>query len=473
MTEKQNSDQNGLNVALVSIHGLIRSHNLELGRNADTGGQTKYVVELAEALGACGGIGRVKLLTRLIDDPEYAEDYRQETEAISDKASIVRLECGPKGYVRKELLYPELDEFIRNAVAHFEAQGYVPDVVHGHYADGAYVAQRLAEHFDVPFLFTGHSLGRNKVEALGKAGLDKEEMNRQYAMDTRVAIEEEALRKADVVIASTDYEIETGYELYEAHRQANFKVVPPGINVERFYPYYYDDEPSFSKSEAQLQAANRMRQEIARFLTQPDKPLILAISRPDRRKNISGLLTAYGRDPELQSLANLAIFAGVRRNIERMDDNEREVLTDLLLSMDRYDLYGKLALPKKHDPDTDIPELYRMAARGRGVFINPALVENFGITLIEASASGLPFVSTNFGGPNDIVKNCQSGILVDSRDTQQIQQVLKKLLVDEQLWQRYSENGVIGVREHYVWANHCATYLEVTGHERAAALDAR
>ncbi len=65
----------GLYIALVSIHGLIRSHDLELGRNADTGGQTKCVVELADALGACEGVERVELLTRRIDDPEFDDDY--------------------------------------------------------------------------------------------------------------------------------------------------------------------------------------------------------------------------------------------------------------------------------------------------------------------------------------------------------------------------------------------------------------
>ena len=34
-----------LYILLISIHGLIRGSNLELGRDADTGGQTKYVVE--------------------------------------------------------------------------------------------------------------------------------------------------------------------------------------------------------------------------------------------------------------------------------------------------------------------------------------------------------------------------------------------------------------------------------------------
>ena len=31
------------------LHGLIRSKNLELGRDADTGGQTQYVLELIKS----------------------------------------------------------------------------------------------------------------------------------------------------------------------------------------------------------------------------------------------------------------------------------------------------------------------------------------------------------------------------------------------------------------------------------------
>jgi sucrose-phosphate synthase len=96
-----------------------------------------------------------------------------------------------------------------------------------------------------------------------------------------------------------------------------------------------------------------------------------------------------------------------------MEENERQVLTDMLLQMDHYDLYGKLAIPKKHDFATEVPELYRICAESHGVFVNPALVEPFGITLIEASASGLPIVATNNGGPVDIVANCGNGLLVD------------------------------------------------------------
>jgi len=55
-------------LVLISIHGLIRGHNLELGRDADTGGQTKYVVDLAKALAEQDDIERVDLITRRIVD---------------------------------------------------------------------------------------------------------------------------------------------------------------------------------------------------------------------------------------------------------------------------------------------------------------------------------------------------------------------------------------------------------------------
>ena len=48
-----NIQKREIHIVLISIHGLIRGSDMELGRDADTGGQTKYVLELAMALGAC------------------------------------------------------------------------------------------------------------------------------------------------------------------------------------------------------------------------------------------------------------------------------------------------------------------------------------------------------------------------------------------------------------------------------------
>ncbi len=452
----------GLYLVMFSIHGLIRGRDLELGRDADTGGQTKYVVELARALARSPRVEAVDLITRRIDDPNVSDDYDRELEPLDreGRARIVRLRCGGPRYRRKETLYPYLDELVPATLRFFRDQGRFPDLVHGHYADAGHVAHELAARLGVPLVFTGHSLGREKRDVLGRAGVDPAAMEARYNLKHRIAVEERMLRDADRVIASTRHEVVKGYELYDAATTAEFEVLAPGIDVDRFYPAERDAEPGFDPGEDVRRAQERTREEIARFLLQPEKPMILAISRPDKRKNIEGLVTAYGEDRELQELANLAIFAGVRKDIRTMQDNEREVLTEMLLLLDRYDLYGKMALPKRHEPDVDIPVLYRLAAATRGVFINPALVENFGITVIEAASSGLPVVSTDHGGPKDIIGATDAGLLIDARDTAAMQAALKTLLTDRDAWERHARAGADGVRRHFSWAAHAERYLE-------------
>jgi sucrose-phosphate synthase len=452
-------EQNKLYILLFSIHGLIRHSSPELGVDADTGGQVKYVLELAKTLGEQAEVGRVDLFTRRIDSKSVAQDYADDIEVISEKVRIVRIRCGGKKYIRKELLWPHLEEFIDNTIRYIKSQDRTPDIFHGHYADAGYVAMELAAAFDTPLVFTGHSLGRNKKAKLLADGLPEKRIDSHYKMSTRIAREEKIIGRADLIVTSTQDEIENQYGLYNNGRHHNFEVIPPGIDLEVFYPYYDLQLDSELLSDEVKQTRLTLLNELNRFWAKPEKPFILALCRPDHRKNITGLIEAYGKDKDLQAIANLAIFAGIRSNIKNMEENEQAVLTDMLLRMDKYDLYGKLAIPKKHDFATEVPELYRLCAERQGVFVNPALIEPFGITLIEASACGLPIVATQEGGPADIVKNCENGILVDVGDPEAVASALRSLLVDKEAWDRCSNNAINGVRRHYSWNAHCKKYL--------------
>ena len=55
-------------IQLFSPHGLIRYKNPEIGRDTDTGGQVKYVLELLEALSQHEQVRKVDLFTRRIQD---------------------------------------------------------------------------------------------------------------------------------------------------------------------------------------------------------------------------------------------------------------------------------------------------------------------------------------------------------------------------------------------------------------------
>ncbi len=441
-----NENPKPLYILLISIHGLIRSHHLELGRDADTGGQTKYVVELSKSLAKQSNVERVDLVTRLIIDDAVDADYSELTEAIAENAQIVRIEAGPEAYIPKEELWSHLDSFTDRLFAWLLKQPRLPDIIHSHYADAGYVGVRLSHLTGLPLIHTGHSLGRDKLRRLLASGMTLEQIEDRYHMLQRISAEEDTLSNADLVITSTRNEIEDQYELYDYYTPEKMAIIPPGTDLDQFYPPTENDE------------AIAFQDVLTKFLNNPDKPIILALSRPDERKNIVTLLEAYGRSPRLQELANLVIVAGNREDIRELNEGAQNVLTELLLVMDCYDLYGLVALPKHHSSG-EVADIYRLAAKSKGVFVNPALTEPFGLTLLEAAASGLPLVATENGGPVDIIGNCHNGLLVDPLNGDAIAEALLQILEDETLWQKFSENGLKNVAKFYSWDAHAHTYI--------------
>lgn len=441
---------------MYNIHGLIRGNNLELGVDADTGGQTKYVLELAESLSKNPDVDKVEILTRLIKDKSLSDDYSVKNEVVNEKLSIVRIRCGGQKYIRKELLWEHLEEFVDKSIKYLKSGKRLPDVVHSHYADAGYVCTQLTRLLGVPMIHTGHSHGRLKRENLITDGMSVEDIEKRYKISTRIDAEEMALSYADRIIASTNHEKDHQYAFYKNVDYKKFVILPPGVDLEKFYPYIQSREWTGENS----QLRSNIRDELLKFFTNINKPLILSLCRPEKRKNISGLIKAYGENKELQERANLAIFAGIRKDIQKMPDIEKDVLTEMLLLMDKYNLYGKMAIPKKHDFEYEVPELYRIAADTQGVFVNSAFHENFGLTLIEAASTGLPIVSTKVGGPHDIINNLENGRLVDVKDSANIAKGILDLITNEKIWNDCSRNGINRINNYYSWDAHTSKYLE-------------
>lgn len=454
---KNNKESKGLYIQLYNIHGLIRGHDLELGRDADTGGQTKYVLELAKGLSKRDDVEKVEIVTRWIEDKRVSPDYYKKDEKINDKLHIIRIRCGGKKYIRKELLWDSLEEFVDRSIKYIKSQGRLPDIIHSHYADAGYVCTELTKFFGIKLIHTGHSLGKSKLQNLLSSGVKEEDIEKRYNIGKRIEAEENVIFYADRIITSTNQEIDKQYGQYENTVKDKFAVIPPGIDLDRFFPY--TDEIEWDRETQEIRSS--IRNEQWKFFQQINKPLILTLCRPEKRKNIGGLIDAYGTDKELQEMANLAIFAGIRRDIQKMPEIEQDVLTEMLLLMDKYDLYGKMAIPKRHDFEHEVPELYRIAAETGGVFVNSAYAEPFGLTLIEGGSSGLPIVSTDDGGPRDIVNNLKNGILVDITDSRNIANAIKRILNDRGLWKEYSENGIKNTPKYYSWDAHTETYIRI------------
>eukprot|EP01018_Ginkgo_biloba_P012399 Gb_17607 [translate_table: standard] len=501
LLEEQPHKEKRLYIVMISLHGLVRGENMELGRDSDTGGQVKYVVEFARALAQMPEVYRVDLLTRQIFSPEVDSSYGEPTEMLSSDldeeigesggAYIVRIPCGCREeYIQKESLWPYIPEFVDGALGHIlniskvlgdqigGGRAVWPHVIHGHYADAGDAACLLSGALNVPMVLTGHSLGRNKLEQLLKQGMQsKEDINSTYKIMRRIEAEELSLDSAELVVTSTRQEIEEQWGLYDGFdlelnkklrartkRGVNcygrymprMAVIPPGMDFSNVIVQEENTEVD-SDNDYSQRLDSPLWNEMLRFLDNTSKPIILALARPDPKKNITTLVKAFGESGKLRKLANLMLVVGNRDDIDQMPGASANVLTTVLKLIDKYNLYGEVAYPKHHK-QSEVADIYRLAARTKGVFINPALVEPFGLTLIEAAAHGLPMVATKNGGPVDIERTLKNGLLVDPHDDKAIAAALYRLVADKNLWSECRQNGLKNIHL-YSWPQHCRIYL--------------
>ena len=387
-----------MRVMHIALGGCLKAPPIQYGITDDTGGHIAYVLGAAQAQAKLSDNRSVTIVTRAFDDPDLGCIHSQEHEQISDKCSILRLRTKDSRYLPKEELdaqLPELTDAFLNALRHAD---HLPDIIHAHFADAAVLALAAEREFGIPFLYTPHSLG------LGKKGAEH-----SPAMKARIAQEREAICKAAGIIVSSRDEAEHQVEAYGCHAGGRTHRVNPGVTL---------------PEAGSVEAAEEL---LAPFLRDPDKPIVLAIARPVRKKNLVALINAFGESADLREKANLVIVAGLREGITGASEEQDAVIAELFDQVDRHDLWGHVALPRRHRP-SDIGALYRLAAEGGGVFANPAFYEPFGLTLVEAVQTGLPFVATANGGPVDIADITGGGTVVKPEEPGAIAEACLKWL---------------------------------------------
>ncbi|MCL4691480.1 MAG: glycosyltransferase, partial [Candidatus Hydrogenedentes bacterium] len=107
-------------------------------------------------------------------------------------------------------------------------------------------------------------------------------------------------------------------------------------------------------------------------------------------------------------------------------------------------------------------EIYRVVADRRGVFAQPAFMETFGLTVIEAMACGLPVVVTCFGGPAEIVEQNRSGQIVNPNDLAAVAEALHRVVTQQDLWDRFSAEGIERVHRAFHWRAHAERVLRLS-----------
>lgn len=403
----------------IALGGCLKAPPIALGLTEDTGGHLTYLWGAAEALARRSDVTGVELVTRLFRDDNLGAVYARPHETVAPGIVITRVETGDDRYLSKEDAARDRPAFIAALIALLEKRAALPDIVHAHFADAAEVAIALRDRFGIPFIYTAHSLAIDK-RSCGLGG---------GAIDRRIAMENRAIGAADAIIASSRDEAERQLMAYPAADAATIHRVAPGAVLPVAGPPRIDEARAL----------------VAPFLRDPARPMLLAIARPVHKKNLAALVDLYAGCPVLRESANLVIVAGLRDDPHSGEEEQQAVIAGLIERMDRHDLYGRMALPKRHD-QSDVQALYALAAQTHGVFVNPALNEPYGLTLTEAAHHGLPVVATDRGGAGDIVRLLRHGATANPGDPAAFAREIVRLIEDRAHWQAAAEAGRVNSR---------------------------
>ena len=403
-----------MHIVSLALGGCLKAEPVRYGITEDTGGHITYILGEMEALSRRGDVSFAEIVTRRFDAPRYGEIHAQAQEWINPKLAITRIDSGNSAYLAKDALSADRAAFTTALIDELASRDRLPDLIHAHFADAADVAIEVEKALGIPFVYTAHSLGMDKRAALADGSA---------ALDARIDEEDRAIERARAVVGSSRDECERQLVAYPSAGIGKIHRLVPGIDR--------------NTGSGTLSAATEL---IAPFLRDPAKPIVLAIARPVHKKNLAALVDAFAASRIVRERCNLVILAGLRDDLGTGGAEQQQVQRGLVERIDRHDLYGSVAYPKSHSR-ADVQALYALAARSRGVFVNPALMEPYGLTLVEAAAHGLPVVATKIGGPQDIVAELEHGLLVDPDDIGDIASSIERLITDRDFWDRCSQNA--------------------------------
>ncbi len=414
-------------IAMVSTHGYVAA-TPPLGA-ADTGGQVVYVLELAKKLALLGY--QVDVWTRRFED-------QPELEYVADRVRIVRVPCGGREFVGKEYLCDHLPEWNEHALRFIRRHGLNYRFFNSHYWDAGLAAQHLCQVLDVPHVHTPHSLGiwkQRQMEA--DFPESRAEFEQRYNFARRIQDERQLYADCDIVIATTPQQLDLIVRDYDVPAE-KVRMVPPGYDDHRFFPV----------SESS-RAAIRQRLGF-------EGKVVLALGRLARNKGYDLLIDAFAlvaaRHPD--AVLHLAVGGA------EMNPRELALLAELRTRAEQSGCGERIRFGS-FVADADLADYYRAA----DLFVLGSRYEPFGMTAIEAMASGTPTVVTVHGGLYRALSFGRHALFADPFDREDLGITMAKIFRHPRLRTRLARMGAHKARSLFTWTG--------IAHQLVAAVEQR
>jgi glycosyltransferase involved in cell wall biosynthesis len=177
---------------------------------------------------------------------------------------------------------------------------------------------------------------------------------------------------------------------------------------------------------------------------------ILFMGTLESRKNIGGLLQAYGRLLSRNAAApRLVIAGGTTPDATKwLDQIEEPPLAG------HVEYLGYVTADRREN-----------LFKGARVFVLPSFEEGFGLPVLEAMAAGVPVVASNRGALPEVIGD--AGLMINPDDTAALASALERVIADDTLRQTLSHRGLERAT-HFSWKRTAAdirqAYQEALAH---------
>lgn len=359
------------------------------------GGAELFAQKLAEYMVKKGN--EVDVVAGLWAEPDaYTKTWNQKHDVING-VNVYRVKTCEIRYIKT---FSVIHPIIKKSNELHKNKPY--DIIHAHIFPGMVTGVFFKKNFSkIPLLTTvqGGDLADYKETTGGFFGILKPLISH-------------SLKKANLV---------HGVSQHTAHRATQLGakktiVIPNGVDTNRFYPA--DDKIALRR----------------KYGFKKDEKIIISTSRLTPKNGLDDLIKATVQiKKNVPNLKTLILGGG---------EQEKE-LKDLVKKLGAE----KYVILSGYLQNELLPEYLRLA----DVFCRPSLDEGFGISFIEAMASGLPVIGTNVGGIPDIIKDGENGFLLKPNDVFFLSAHLKTLLENEKLQAEFKEKGIQTVQENFDW----------------------
>ncbi|KAI5445197.1 Sucrose synthase 6 [Lathyrus oleraceus] len=484
---------NMFNIVIFSIHGYFGQADV-LGL-PDTGGQVVYILDQVRALEEellqkieLQGLNvkpQILVVTRLIPNAKGTTCNQELEPIVNTKHShILRVPFWTeKGILSNwNALYNVVMLFLLMYLNHkqdsttkiLELMDGKPDLVIGNYTDGNLVSSLMASKLGVTQATIAHALEKTKYE---DSDVKWKNFDEKYHFSSQFTADLISMNSADFIITSTYQEIAGSKDRpgqYETHTaftmpglcrvvsginvfDPKFNIAAPGADQSVYFPFTEKKQrlTTFQPAIEELLYSKDENEEHIGFLEDKKKPIIFSMARLDKVKNISGLVEWYAKNKRLRSLVNLVIVGGFFDPSKSKDREETEEIKKMHFLMKEHKLHGQFRWIAAQTDRYRNGELYRCIADTKGAFVQPALYEAFGLTVIEAMNCGLPTFATNQGGPAEIIVDGVSGFHIDPHNgdesVNKISEFFDKCKTNPDYWNIISKAGLQRINECYTW----------------------